>query len=137
MVGQMKNFELLMDSWSPRLLSLLRIITGFLFIPHGTQKLFGMPGSKEAAELFSLMGFAGILEFFGGILILLGLFTRSTAFILSGHMAFAYFMAHAPKGFLPIINKGELAVLFCFVFLYLCAVGAGSWSLDELRRKRL
>ncbi|MCP3178348.1 DoxX family protein [Desulfuromonas sp. KJ2020] len=133
----MKNFELLLDHWSPRLLSVLRIITGFLFIPHGTQKLFGMPGGKEAAELFSLMGFAGILEFFGGILILLGLFTRSTAFILSGQMAFAYFMVHAPEGFLPIINKGELAVLYCFIFLYLFVVGGGPWSLDELRRKRL
>ena len=133
----MKNFDQLLDSWSPRLLSLLRIVTGFLFIPHGMQKLFGMPGGKEASELFSLMGFAGSLEFFGGILILLGLFTRLTAFILSGQMAFAYFMAHAPKGFLPIINNGELAVLYCFAFLYLCAAGPGPWSLDELRRKRL
>ncbi len=135
---EMKNLQQFLDNWSPRLLSVLRIITGFLFIPHGTIKLFGLPAAagKEPVDLMSLMGLAGMLELFGGLLILLGLFTRPTAFILSGLMAAAYFMAHAPKGFWPIINKGELAVLYCFIFLYLCAAGAGPWSLDRLKQNR-
>lgn len=119
--------------WTPRLLSVLRFITGFLFIWHGTQKLFNYPASPNgAAELASLMGFAGVLEFVGGALILFGLLTRPAAFILSGLMAAAYFMAHAPGGFLPIVNQGELAVIYSFVFLYLSVAGGGSWSLDAL-----
>ena len=118
------------------LLSVLRITTGFLFAEHGAQKLFGFLASPNAPlpHLFSLIGFAGVLEFFGGLAILIGLFTRPAAFILSGQMAVAYFMAHAPNGFWPIQNKGELAVLYCFVFLYLAAAGGGSWSLDRLWR---
>ncbi len=121
------------NAWTPRVLGVLRIITGFLFTAHGTQKVLNFPASeKGAAELFSFMGFAGVLEVVGGTLILLGLFTRVTAFILSGMMAVAYFMAHAPAGFLPIVNKGELAVIYSFVFLYLAFAGGGSFSLDQL-----
>ena len=124
------------DLWAPRLLSVLRIIIGFLLIPHGTQKLFGFPVGPDTPQvpLVSLLGLAGVLELFGGALILVGLFTRPVAFVLSGFMAVAYFMAHASKGFLPILNHGELAVAYCFVFLLLAAVGGGEWSLDRLLR---
>lgn len=124
------------SAWSPRLLAILRIITGLLFIAHGSSKLFGFPPFPMGeVQLFSLMGLAGILEFVGGILILIGLFTRPVAFILSGEMAIAYFMVHAPTGFYPSNNGGEAAILFCFVFLYLSATGAGPWSVDERRRQ--
>ncbi len=121
-------------TWSPPFLSVLRIITGLLLLQHGTQKLFGFPPSDMGQpELVSLMGLAGLLEFFGGLLIIVGLFTRPAAFVLSGFMAVAYFMAHAPGGFYPVLNGGELAVLYCFVFLYLVYAGPGPWSLDALR----
>ena len=118
----------------------MRIVIGLLFLQHGSQKLFGIPGSGQQTppfSLLSLIGVAGVLEFFGGLLILAGLFTRPMAFILSGQMAVAYFMAHAPHGFLPIVNRGEPAVLYCFVFLYLSVAGGGSWSVDHcvLRRE--
>ena len=128
-----------LTAWSPRVLSILRIIAGFLMLSHGSQKLFGFPPSAQGGgggELQPLMLVAGILEFFGGVFLLLGLFTRTTAFILSGLMAVAYFMAHAPGGFLPLVNKGELAVLYCFVYLYLAFAGGGAWSLDRLIWKR-
>lgn len=125
-------------SWTPRLLSVLRFITGFLFIWHGTQKLFNFPASSQnaAVPLASFMGFAGTLEFVGGLLILLGLFTRPAAFILSGMMAVAYFTTHAPAGFLPLVNRGELSVLYSFVFIFLAVAGGGVWSLDYLLRRR-
>jgi putative oxidoreductase len=124
------------SQWSPRLLSILRIITAFLYMQHGGQKLFGFPAPPQAEfPLLSLIGVAGILEFFGGLLLLFGLFTRPVAFLLSGQMAAAYFMAHAPQGFWPLLNQGELAVLYCFVFLYLAAAGGGPWSLDHLWRR--
>jgi putative oxidoreductase len=125
-------------SWTPRLLSVLRIISAFLFIPHGAQKLFGFlaPPGAPTPPLFSLIGIAGILEFFGGLLLLVGLFTRPVAFILSGMMAVAYFMAHAPQGFWPLQNRGETAVLYCFIFLFLAVAGGGEWSLDRLLRRR-
>jgi putative oxidoreductase len=128
----MANFDSFLAGWSPRLLSVLRIIAGFLFIAHGAQKLFGFlaPGTWQAPATLSTMWVAGALELFGGLLLLVGLFTRPVAFILSGLMAVAYFMAHAPQGFWPLQNKGELAVLYCFVFLYLAAAGAGPWSVD-------
>jgi putative oxidoreductase len=120
----------LSGAWSPRVLSVLRIVTALLFIPHGTQKLFGFPGAQQAVSpLLSMMGIAGILECVGGVLLLLGLFTRPTAFVLSGEMAVAYFMAHAPRGLWPILNRGELPALYCFVFLYLAVAGGGAWSL--------
>lgn len=121
-----------LTNWSPQILSVLRIITGFLILWHGSQKLFAFPPPERAALASALMTFAGILEFGGGILIIIGLFTRPVVFILSGLMAVAYFMAHAPGGFLPLINHGELAVLYCFVFFYLFFAGGGAWSLDNL-----
>ena len=121
--------------WAPRLLSVLRIITGFLFMEHGTMKLFGFPAPMGDIQLLSLMGLAGTLEVVGGFLILIGLFTRPIAFILSGEMAFAYFMAHAPQSFWPALNHGEPAVLYCFIFLYLAAAGGGSWSVERIFRR--
>jgi putative oxidoreductase len=126
------------DRWSPRLLSVLRIVAAFLYVQHGTSKLFGVPpaGRGATVELFSRLGAAGVIEIVGGSLILLGLFTRPTAFICSGEMAFAYFLAHAPRGPLPNLNQGELPVLFCFIFLYLAAAGAGPWSVDAARTRK-
>lgn len=119
-------------SWSPRMLSVLRIMTGLLFMEHGTQKLFGFPPSPNPGPaLLSLLGVQGILELIGGLLILIGFLTRPVAFILAGDMAVAYFMAHAPRGFFPVLNGGQLAILYCFVFLYLFAAGGGVWSVDE------
>jgi putative oxidoreductase len=125
-------------SWAPQLLSVLRIMTGLLFLEHGTQKLLGFPPSEHAAPaLFSLIGVQGVLELVGGFLILIGLFTRPVAFIVAGDMAVAYFMAHAPTSFFPTLNGGQLAILFCFVFLYLVFSGAGPWSADaQLMRAR-
>lgn len=127
-----------LSSWAPRILSVLRIIVGFLFLWHGSQKLFAFPPSPQGGGGGGFMTFAGILEFFGGLLILLGLFTRWTAFILSGMMAVAYWMAHGTsgKGFLPLMNGGELAVVYCFVFLYFFFAGGGVWSLDNLLLNR-
>ena len=123
--------------WTPRILGILRIITGFLFLQHGTAKLFGVPhvAMFDGLQLFSLMGFAGVLELVGGVLVLVGLFTRPAAFVLSGQMAVAYFMAHAPQAPLPIHNQGELAVVYCFVFLYFAVAGAGAFSIDAARSK--
>ena len=123
-------------AWTPRILGVLRIVTGFLFLQHGTAKLLGFPhiAMFDGLQLVSLLGLAGILELVGGSLILIGLFTRPVAFILSGEMAVAYFMAHAPHGFLPILNQGELAVVYCFVFLYLSVSGAGAFGLDAMRK---
>lgn len=123
--------------WAPRLLSVLRIVTALLFMQHGAQKLFGLLTVQPGATppLLSMMGVAGVLEFFGGLLILLGLFTRPVAFLLSGEMAVAYFMAHAPQGFWPVLNRGELAALYSFVFLYLAVAGGGPWSVDHLWRR--
>lgn len=123
-------------TWSGPLLSVLRIMTGLLFLAHGTAKLFQWPMMdmfKDGVQLFSLMGLAGVLEVVGGLLIVVGLFTRVAAFVLSGMMAVAYFMAHAPQGFYPLLNGGELAVLYCFVFLYFSAAGPGPWSVDAKR----
>ena len=126
-----------LSTWGPRLLSLMRIILAFMFAAHGSQKLFNLPpGKMPSPELFSIVGLAGVLEFGGGVLLLIGLFTRPVAFLLSGTMAVAYFMAHAPQGFLPIVNGGELAVTYCWVFLYLSAAGGGPWSVDALLARR-
>lgn len=123
--------------WSPRVLSVLRIVTALLFMTHGTAKILGFPFNPryENLPLLSLGGIAGLLELVGGFLLAVGLFTRPVAFILSGEMAVAYFMAHAPRAFLPLVNQGELAVLYCFVFLYLWIAGPGPWSVDALRRR--
>jgi putative oxidoreductase len=126
-----------MSAWSPQVLSVLRMMSGLLFLEHGASKIFGFPPSSMPGhfQLFSLMGFSGVLEFVGGILLAIGLFTRISAFILSGEMAVAYFMVHAHQDFFPMVNKGELAVLYCFVFLYLAAAGGGPWSVDRLRKR--
>jgi len=127
-----------LSKWSQELLSALRIVAAFMFIAHGTMKLFSFPVAFPygEVELFSQLGLAGILEVFGGLLLLIGLFTRPVAFVLSGTMAVAYFMAHAPKGFWPIVNGGELAALYCFTFLYIAAAGGGKWSVDCLRGRK-
>ena len=121
--------------WSPYLLSVLRIVAAFTFITHGTQKLFAFPvlELRNPVPLLSLFGVAGALELVGGSLLLLGLFTRPVAFLLSGEMAVAYFVAHASRSFWPILNGGEVVVLFCFLWLFLAAAGPGPWSLDALR----
>lgn len=130
----MDNF---LTVWRPRVLSLVRIISAFLFMAHGTQKLFGFPAEQRYPfELFSLSGAAGVLEVFGGLLLLIGLFTRPVAFILSGQMAVAYFLVHAPQGFWPLNNGGELAAMFSFVFLYFVFAGGGSWSVDCLCKNK-
>jgi putative oxidoreductase len=127
----------LLATWSPRLLSVLRIMSALLFMQHGTAKLLGIPQMQMFAKLqpFSLSWFAGWFELIGGALLVIGLFTRPVAFVLSGVMAFAYFIAHAPRDFFPIVNAGELAALYCFVFLYLAAAGGGAWSVDALRKR--
>jgi len=116
--------------------ALLRIVSGFLFFQHGLPKLFGGFGRDAPVELMSQLGLAGIIEVFGGAAICLGLFTSPVAFIASGEMAVAYFQAHAPRGFWPNMNGGELAALYCFVFLYFSAMGSGKWSIDALRRAK-
>lgn len=126
--------ERLLGRYSPYLYALLRIVAGFLFFQHGLPKLFGGFGRDAPAELMSQMGLAGIIEVVGGTLIAIGLFTSPVAFIASGEMAVAYFLAHAPRGLWPIMNGGELAVLYCFLFLYFAAVGSGRWSVDALRK---
>jgi putative oxidoreductase len=124
-------------SSAPYLLSILRIVAAFVFMQHGTTKLFGFPepGPGGTVALVSQMGLAGILEFGGGLLLLVGLFSRPVAFVLAGQMAFAYFMAHAPRGFWVIQNQGAEAVLFAFLWLYISAAGPGPWSVDALRRR--
>jgi putative oxidoreductase len=106
-----------------------------MFAMHGSQKLFGVPGERSPAPLVSLMGLAGAIEFVGGLMIALGLLATYAAFIASGQMAAAYFMSHFPRGFLPIINQGELAALYCFLFLYIAATGSGIWSVDKAMRR--
>ena len=125
-----------MSRFSELGLALLRIVAGLLFMQHGVQKLFGWFGGMGApgatAELFSMMGLAGVLETFGGLLIVLGLFTRPVAFVLAGEMAVAYFMAHLPQGPVPLLNGGELAVLYCFIYLFFATNGPGQFSLDAM-----
>lgn len=124
-------------SFAPQVLSVLRIVSAFLLLQHGSAKLFGVPKVAyfDNLPLFSLIGVAGLLEVVGGVLLLIGLFTRPTAFVLSGLLAFAYFIGHAPKGnvLIPFLNQGEAAALFSFIFLYLAAAGGGAWSVDAWR----
>ena len=122
--------------WSPRLLGLLRIVTALLFMEHGAQKLLGFPPSDHPGPaLFTLLWFAGVLELVGGFFVLIGWLTRPIAFLLSGQMAVAYWMAHAPRSFYPALNGGDAAILFCFIFLYVAAAGPGAFSVDEARSK--
>jgi putative oxidoreductase len=121
--------------YSAQLLSVLRIMSGLLILQHGTTKFLGIPvGPMNNIDPTSLGGIAGMIELVGGVLLVIGLFTRPAAFILSGTMAAAYFLAHASRSFYPILNEGELAVLYCFVFLYLAAAGGGAWSVDRMMR---
>ena len=125
--------------WAPRALSVLRIVVALLLLQHGTQKLFGFPPSHMPLPHFtlpSMFGFAGIIETIGGVMLLLGLFTRPIAFLLSGEMAVAYFTVHMPRAFWPIQNQGELPVVYCFVFLYFVFAGSGAWSLDAALHHR-
>ena len=129
----------LAENWAPRMLSILRIVTALLFIQHGAQKLLGFPSAPANGlpEMLTLPWWQGIIELVGGALLLLGLFTRLTAFILAGDMAVAYWWIHAPRNYYyPILNGGDLAILFCFIFLYIACAGPGPWSLDgSVRRK--
>ncbi|AMB43586.1 MULTISPECIES: DoxX family protein [Methylobacteriaceae] len=119
--------------WAPRMLSILRIVSALIFMAHGTQKILGFPASSMNPPLMSLSGVAGLIELVGGALLLIGLFSRPVAFILSGEMAFAYFIAHAPKSVFPALNGGDAAILYCFVFLYIAFAGPGPWSIDAQR----
>ena len=125
--------ENILGRYSSTIYALLRIVAGFLFFQHGLPKLLGGFGRDAPATFMSQMWFAGVIEVFGGAAIALGLFTSVVAFIASGEMAVAYFQAHAPRGFWPILNGGELAALYCFLFLYFAAAGSGKWSVDALR----
>ena len=126
-----------LTAWAPRALSVLRIITGLMIIQHGMAKLIGFPVVAQFANLYpmSLIGAAGFIELIGGALLIIGFLTQPVAFIVSGEMAFAYFMAHAPKSFFPLINGGTLAITFCFACLYLATAGAGPWSVDATMKR--
>jgi putative oxidoreductase len=126
----------ILASFAPQLLSILRVVTGLMFIQHGTNKLFLFPANPGFAGVpyFSLLGLAGVLETIGGPLIILGLYTKPVSFILSGQMAVAYFITHVPRGPWPLLNNGEVTILYCFIFLYFTAVGGGPWSLDRIKR---
>jgi putative oxidoreductase len=121
---------------APYVLSILRIVAALLFLEHGTSRLFGWPSPLPTPAFFSMYWFAGAIELVGGILLLLGLFTRCAAFVASGEMAFAYFISHAPSSFFPILNRGDAAILYCFVFLYIAFAGGGPWSIDTIFRAK-
>jgi putative oxidoreductase len=125
-----------LGKYSACLYATLRIIAGLMFAMHGSQKLLAWPGGSASMPLASLMGVAGVVELVGGLMIAVGFFTSCAAFIASGEMAVAYFKTHAPQGAFPLLNRGELAVLYCFLFLYIASQGAGEWSLDAMMRKK-
>lgn len=123
----------LVAEWEPRILSIIRIIVGLMFMEHGLSKLIGFPPVPSQPAAFHLLWFAGIIEAAGGFLIAIGLFTRAAAFIMSGEMAIAYFMAHAPRGLYPMLNGGDAAILYSLIFFYFFVAGGGAWSVDRLR----
>src|SRR6202046_423951 len=127
----MNAFYTRMETWRPYILSILRIVVGLLFLEHGLSKVFNFPAPSPVPSLSGLLILAAILETIGAALFLVGAFTRIVAFILSGEMAFAYFMAHAPRSFYPVVNAGEVAILFCFIFLYFAFAGGGPLSVDR------
>jgi putative oxidoreductase len=122
--------------YAPYVLSIVRIVVALLFFEHGTSRMFGFPSPLPMPDFLSLHWFAGAIEFVGGALVALGLFTRAAAFVMSGQMAFAYFLSHAPHAFFPILNRGDSAILYCFVFLYIAFAGGGPWSLDAVLRSK-
>jgi putative oxidoreductase len=130
------NTDELQTVWAPRFLSILRIVAALIFFEHGSQKLLGFPPTDNPPAFLSLSWTAGVLELVGGALLVLGLFTRPVAFVLSGEMAFAYWLAHAPRSFFPVLNEGDAAILYCFVFLYLVFAGPGPWSIDAMRARK-
>jgi len=130
------NLTTLRNDWEPRVLSIVRIIVGLLFMEHGLGKLFGFPPVPTQPALFQFLWFAGVIETIGGLLVAIGLFTRPAAFIVSGEMAVGYFMSHAPRGFFPLLNGGDAAILYSFIFFYFFVAGGGAWSLDRLRSPR-
>jgi putative oxidoreductase len=134
----MPGTETALDRYTPQALAVLRIMTGLLYMEHGTQKLLGFPAPPEGGQppVLSLFGIGGVLELAGGLLLLLGLFTRPVAFVLAGEMAVAYWMVHAPRSFYPVLSMGDAAILYCFVFLLFVVTGPGAWSLDALRTRR-
>jgi putative oxidoreductase len=136
--SRMIDAHALTNVWAPRLRAALRIISALLFLEHGLVKVIGFPADAAPGPqaLLSFFGIAGLIETVGGVLLLIGLFTRPVAFLLAGEMAVGYFMVHAPAAFYPAINGGDAAILFCFVFLYLAAAGPGAWSLDEMRARK-
>ncbi len=132
------NLDAIATAWAPRLLSVLRITAGLLFLQHGTAKHLKFPAVPMFTKMktVSLLGAAGVIEIVGSLLLIVGLFTRTTAFVLSGFMAVAYFTAHATHGFYPILNGGELAILYCFEFFYIAAAGPGPWCYDALHKRK-
>lgn len=131
------NLQILETQWAPRVLSIVRVVAALIFMAHGTQKLFGFPPSPNPGPAaFTLYWFAGLLEVVGGPLLILGLFTRPVAFLLSGEMAIAYWYSHAPRNIYPLLNGGDASILYCFLFLYLAVAGGGAWSLDRVLEKR-
>jgi putative oxidoreductase len=135
--GRQMIDDQLSNVWAPRLLAALRIISALLFLEHGLVKVFGFPAGAAPGQqaLLSFFGIAGLIETVGGVLLLIGLLTRPVAFLLAGEMAVGYFMVHAPMSVFPAVNGGDAAILFCFVFLYLCVAGPGAWSIDEMRKR--
>jgi len=128
--------EQTLERYSPYVRSIVRIVAALLYFEHGLSRLFGWPSPLPTPPVLTMYWFAGAIEFVGGALLVLGLLTRPAAFIMSGQMAFAYFISHAPQSFFPILNRGDSSILFCFIFLYFVFAGAGPWSLDAWWRKK-
>ncbi len=131
----MNDLILKLNGWRPQMLSVLRIMSGLIFLAHGSGKLLGFPAMERVPEAFTRSWFAGVIELVAGAMIAVGFLTRPAAFLASGTMAFAYFLAHAPSSFFPLLNGGDAAILYCFLFLYFVFAGPGPWSVDAARGK--